>query len=142
MRSPWTVALLVLVGCAVPDVEFYDASDDAAGHADAAARDGAPDAPGPAPDAGGAVDAGSADATHAADAAADAPQAEDAPYDGYCYGNPPPPAGGKCCGAGNSGPPCYGDCNAQGCAACGTCQSPKVCCTLGAQGSCLATCGP
>jgi hypothetical protein len=90
---------------------------------------------------GGSVDA-SVEAGADAGAGAHADAMNDAPDDDrvgdapYCFGKGPPP-GAKCCPSG--GPVCYGTCNKNDCAACGTCPYPSFCCTAGPTGTCQST---
>ena len=133
MRVVLLVPLLAAVGCAPPDLQFYDGSADATAGADGGGADGG------GADAVGGDDAPAADVTtddaHESGAQPDAAPAADSGDAPYCYGKGPPP-GGKCCP--NGGGPCFGTCNKASCNACGSCASPMVCCTQGASGVCAS----
>lgn len=126
MRPAFYAAMALAAGCAsVPDVSFYGpdgATDDGSTTAEAGGDVAASD-DGPAAGDGSPVDGSPFDASD--DAA-------------YCSGNPPPP-GGKCCP--NGGPICSGNCTTGGCTACGSCPSPRICCTHGNSGTCSDSCG-
>jgi hypothetical protein len=148
VRAAWVAAPLLAIAlapaCDVPDVEVQQSSAttvEAGASADASV-DGfsgllplSDAALGGERDDGTTDDGSVADVTHPVDSG-DSSTADDGAGP-HCASGNDPPAGATCC---SSGAVCYGNCNKNGCKACGSCAWPMVCCTQGATGTCQASC--